>query len=600
MSLLVLPFDEYVGEVLHSLASNTVTMLQAATGSGKSVKFPLTCREDALRRGWQPRVHTFVPLRLGVMGLYRFQSKRHAAVRGDSDAVAAAPITFGFAAGKVYSYTQQTQIIYSTTGHGYKRLLNILSKATASELTGGGDRMGAFVQRLLQNMASHINIDEVHTQTRENYLVVSLMRFIRDLPGYNKTQGPCWSILSATLDGSEVPRLFPDSRLLCKTKSCFHVQTYFLEEASAAVSYPPLSDEKSRIPLAIECVCQVNEQYGLETVESDILVFASGMHSVDALVEACTLDPRLADNCVALRCYSQLSEAEAELVFEPVPMSQERVDAWMERHQFEGAEGDGGLANSGLQDTILQMMRATRKIVCSTNMAESSITIPGMRCVIDLLLEKTMVRGASADIRSLQVRPISRASAKQRAGRVGRTQDGDYFPVATQAEFESLAECSDNMFHQMDMSVSLLELLDAGLDPIQVLRIKSLRNYYEAMLNLMDLGLIGLVHTPGSADLCSGMRAIIHADEIESQLTDTWLNDVLLKGVGGGDGGSINRTFTLSNLRAVKQSRFTISRHLLPLLTKRQRQLLVAILVERKIIAIGIENKKEGVEQEQE
>ena len=77
----------------------------------------------------------------------------------------------------------------------------------------------------------------------------------------------------------------------------------------------------------------------------------------------------------------------------------------------------------------------TRKVVVATNIAETSITINGIVYVIDPGLFKQNVYDPKTRVSSLLVTPISRASAKQRAGRAGRTREGKCFRLYTEETF---------------------------------------------------------------------------------------------------------------------------------------------------------------------
>lgn len=72
-----------------------------------------------------------------------------------------------------------------------------------------------------------------------------------------------------------------------------------------------------------------------------------------------------------------------------------------------------------------------RKIVVATNIAETSITIDGIVYVIDPGFSKQKVFNPRMKVESLLVSPISKASAKQRAGRAGRTRPGKCFRLYT-------------------------------------------------------------------------------------------------------------------------------------------------------------------------
>lgn len=78
-----------------------------------------------------------------------------------------------------------------------------------------------------------------------------------------------------------------------------------------------------------------------------------------------------------------------------------------------------------------------RKIVVATNIAETSITIDGIVYVIDPGFSKQKVFNPRMKVESLLVSPISKASAKQRAGRAGRTRPGKCFRLYTEKSYET-------------------------------------------------------------------------------------------------------------------------------------------------------------------
>ena len=80
--------------------------------------------------------------------------------------------------------------------------------------------------------------------------------------------------------------------------------------------------------------------------------------------------------------------------------------------------------------------RLGRKIIVSTNIAETSLTIDGVVFVIDPGFSKQKVYNPRVRVESLLVSPISRASAQQRAGRAGRTQPGKCFRLYTEKSFQ--------------------------------------------------------------------------------------------------------------------------------------------------------------------
>lgn len=78
-----------------------------------------------------------------------------------------------------------------------------------------------------------------------------------------------------------------------------------------------------------------------------------------------------------------------------------------------------------------------RKIIVATNIAETSITIDGIVYVVDPGFSKQKVYNPRMRVESLLVSPISKASAKQRAGRAGRTRPGKCFRLYTEASYKN-------------------------------------------------------------------------------------------------------------------------------------------------------------------
>lgn len=110
-----------------------------------------------------------------------------------------------------------------------------------------------------------------------------------------------------------------------------------------------------------------------------------------------------------------------------------------------------------------------RKCICSTNIAETSLTIDGVVYVIDPGFSKQKVYNPRLRVESLLVSPISKASAKQRAGRAGRTKAGKCFRLYTEDSYEK-------------------ELVDDSYP--EILR----SNLAGVVINLKKLGIKDLVH----------------------------------------------------------------------------------------------------------
>ena len=105
-----------------------------------------------------------------------------------------------------------------------------------------------------------------------------------------------------------------------------------------------------------------------------------------------------------------------------------------------------------------------RKVVVATNVAETSLTIEGVRTVIDSGVAKVARYDSRRGINVLLPEPISRASAKQRAGRAGRVAPGRCLRLWSEKEHEGRAEARTPEVKRVDLSETCLALRAAGMD----------------------------------------------------------------------------------------------------------------------------------------
>ena len=110
----------------------------------------------------------------------------------------------------------------------------------------------------------------------------------------------------------------------------------------------------------------------------------------------------------------------------------------------------------------------SRKIILSTNIAETSVTLNGIRYVVDCGKHKTRDFSDTTGMESLTVQDISRAQAAQRTGRAGRVSAGFCFRLYTEDAFESLAEATVPEISRVNLASVLLVLKGMGVsDPLQ-------------------------------------------------------------------------------------------------------------------------------------
>jgi ATP-dependent helicase HrpB len=113
------------------------------------------------------------------------------------------------------------------------------------------------------------------------------------------------------------------------------------------------------------------------------------------------------------------------------------------------------------QDTAVRP-GARRKIILSTNVAESSITIEGVAAVIDAGLARVASQAPWSGLPRLRVEKVSRASAVQRAGRAGRMRPGRCLRLYTRADFDARPEHDVPEIRRLDLTQTELDLASLG------------------------------------------------------------------------------------------------------------------------------------------
>src|SRR3954469_11242495 len=108
-----------------------------------------------------------------------------------------------------------------------------------------------------------------------------------------------------------------------------------------------------------------------------------------------------------------------------------------------------------------------RRIVLATNVAETSITVPGIKYVIDAGTARISRYGARSKVQRLPIEPISQASANQRSGRAGRTSEGIAIRLYSEEDFAKRPEFTDPEILRTGLSAVILQMLDLDLGEIE-------------------------------------------------------------------------------------------------------------------------------------
>ena len=125
-----------------------------------------------------------------------------------------------------------------------------------------------------------------------------------------------------------------------------------------------------------------------------------------------------------------------------------------------------GLSNDAQLAVFRPPPRNTRKVVVATNIAETSITIDGIVFVVDCGFTKQRYCNPRSGQEALIVTPESQASARQRAGRAGRTRAGEAFLLMTEEAFHALAADSIPEIQRCSLAGVVLQLKALGIDDV--------------------------------------------------------------------------------------------------------------------------------------
>ncbi|MEO7349926.1 MAG: ATP-dependent RNA helicase HrpA, partial [Terrimesophilobacter sp.] len=108
----------------------------------------------------------------------------------------------------------------------------------------------------------------------------------------------------------------------------------------------------------------------------------------------------------------------------------------------------------------------SRRIVLATNVAETSLTVPGIKYVIDAGTARISRYSVRSKIQRLPIEPISQASANQRSGRSGRTSDGIAIRLYSESDFERRAEYTEPEILRTNLAAVILQMISLGLGEI--------------------------------------------------------------------------------------------------------------------------------------
>ena len=252
-----------------------------------------------------------------------------------------------------------------------------------------------------------IIIDEAHERSLNiDFLLGYLTRLLPRRPDLRVI------VTSATIDVERFAAHFGGAPIIEVSGRTYPVE----------VRYRPVEDVATD---DVDAVCEAVLEC-LTSGDGDVLVFLSGQREIHDVADA--LRPMLDSVTSVLPLYARLSTAEQHRVFAP----------------------GGG-----------------RRVVLATNVAETSITVPGIRYVVDPGTARISRYSKRLKVQRLPIEPISQASANQRAGRCGRVRDGIAIRLYSEQDYLDRPQFTDPEILRTNLASVILQMAALRLGEIE-------------------------------------------------------------------------------------------------------------------------------------
>lgn len=322
---------------------------------------------------------------------------------------------------------------------GYKvRFTDQISDQTQIKLMTDGILLAEIQNDRFLNQYDTIIIDEAHERSLNiDFILGYLKQLLPRRPDLKVI------ITSATIDPERFSKHFSNAPIIEVSGRTYPVE----------VRYRPLvgDDDSESDRDQLEGIFQAVDELCDEGL-GDILIFMNGEREIRDTADA-LLKRNLRDTEI-VPLYARLSAGEQNKIFQP---------------------------------------HAGRRIVLATNVAETSLTVPGIKYVIDPGTARISRYSYRTKVQRLPIEPISQASANQRKGRCGRTEEGICIRLYSEEDFLSRPEFTDPEILRTNLASVILQMTALGLGDIEAfpfVEAPDKRNIQDGVRLLEELGAI--------------------------------------------------------------------------------------------------------------
>jgi ATP-dependent RNA helicase DHR2 len=435
-----LPIWQHADTIRASLRRNNILVLTGETGSGKSTQVP----QFLLTEPWCTKCIAITqPRRVAAISLACRVAEEMGSLIGTQSPAA----KVGYSVRFDNSTGPNTRIKFLTEGMLLQEMLR-------------DPEMSHY---------SAIVVDEVHERSVNVDLILGFLRnLVTEVAKDKKRKHPLKVIvMSATADVESLVRFFGDGMKLAKSSEQKELNGDTQSEASWSgissseeqIKVNQVTKSTASVDASISTCFVEGRQYPVKTVylpqptqdwvesalklifqihykeplPGDILVFLTGQDTIESLeklvndyAQGMEKDvPKL----LALPLFAALPQHVQQRIFEPTPPR-------------------------------------TRKVILATNIAETSVTVPGVRFVIDSGKSKIKQFRNKLGLESLLVKPISKSAAIQRKGRAGREAQGQCYRLYAETDYNKLEERTTPEILRCDLSHAILTMKARGVDDV--------------------------------------------------------------------------------------------------------------------------------------
>ncbi|GAA5916778.1 hypothetical protein JCM8208_004040 [Rhodotorula glutinis] len=457
-----LPIAKQRDALLYLLEQHPVVVLQSPTGTGKSTQLP----QFLLEAGWAKdgkSIAVTQPRRVAAISVAQRVAEEVGCILGDE---------VGYSVRFEALATPDTKVVYLTDGMLFREILldpllsrySVVMVDEAHERSSYTDLLLGVLKKIRRvrpelrivissaTIEAQSFVDFFNTQPPSSAVASSGVK-----PGDDILQPPPAKRSRWDKKERELPKL-DDAVMVRLEGKAFPVEVAYLDE--------PTNDVVMK---AVETVFDIH----LKQPPGDVLVFLTGRDDIDKCLQLIAdYQHRLPQGAPLIKAYplhSGLTTESQIAVFEPPPPR-------------------------------------TRKVIVSTNIAEASVTIDGIKYVVDSGLVKLRSFDPSTGMDALVTTPCSLASLAQRSGRAGRTSPGKCFRLFPSSTLATLLPTTPPEITRSDISLLVLQLKSLGIQ--NILRFDWMTSPSSVMLEraLEFLYCLGALDDEGKLTKPLGMR----------------------------------------------------------------------------------------------